>query len=329
MWAAYALEYTSIYVGKQLALVAVWWERSEELLRSEIWLAIEEDRLDDAATLIEMNRGYGYPHNNEWDAEVARRSTFFYAAKRAPEDIYRGLAYGEMENAVSTSVAITSDFFVIGDFRDLANQAYQVSQGEELDKLVTGLAAIGIVTTFGTPIVDGGVSLAKAAARQTAKQSAGFRRLLSSKVTSAVDFAELKRVLKGSEFSPSGMERLSHGIKRALHFERVSDFFSDLGVIVRNSGGVQNSLFLVKKVSDADSLKAVKRASAGLGDKTALMVRLGGERVIKVFGRLFQKLLWLIGAILGSLLSILQILILIVLGRWSGGGGAKISAATN
>ncbi|WP_286855261.1 hypothetical protein [Spongiibacter sp.] len=327
MWLGYAFEYTSVLLGRQLALAIVWWERSPELLRLEISSALDEDRLEDARALIKMNEAYGYPHRPEWDEEVARKSTFLYAAKRAPKEVYRGVAYGEMTSAVSASAAITSDFFVIGDFRDLAMQGYQVSQGEEMDKLVAGLAAFGIVTSFGAPILDGGVSLAKAAARQTARQSAGFGKLLSARVVSAVDYAELSVALKQAEFSPTGAKLLSGKVRRSLRFEKISDFFSDLGAIVRNSGGISNALVMTKYISDTDTLKSVRRATAGFGEKTVLVVRIGGERVIKVFGRLFQKLLWLIGAIFTGLLTLLQLLLIFILGR--SGSSGKSSLVTS
>lgn len=321
MWAAYAAEYTSIYVGKKFATLVVWWERSEELLRQEIELAIKEDRLDDAFSFIEMNKDYGYPHDSQWDTEIARKSTFFYKAKMVPAQAARGLAYGEMDSPVSTTVSIASDFFVIGDVRDLAHEGYRVSKGEELNKLVAGLAAIGLVTTFAMPVVDGGVSFAKAVAKQvtkkTAKKSSRFGELLTSKVSEAVDFNLLSSQLKKAEFSPAGVRRLSAGIGDSLHFERVTGFFYDLGVIQSKSGGTRNAMFLIKRVDGGDSLQAVKRASIGFGDKTVLMVRLGGEKVIKVFSRLFQKLVWLIGAIFSALVFLIQVLVLVFTGTAS------------
>lgn len=327
LMAGYAYDYTSVALGKQFALLVIWWERSPELLSMEISSALDEDRLDDARALIKMNGGYGYPHRDEWDEEIVRKSTFLYAAKKAPSEVYRGVAYGEMNSKVSTSAAITSDFFVIGDFRDLAMEGYKVSQGEELDKLVAGLAAFGIVTTFGTPVVDGGVSLAKAAARQTAKQSAGFRKLLHSRVVEAVNYTELRKSLQVAEFTPSGIKDLSVAVKKSIRLDGITEFFRELGLIARNSGGLGNALAITKHASDMDTLKAVRKATQGLGDKTALMVRLGGERVIKVFGRLFQKLVWLVGAILTGLLTLLQILLLFIAAR--SGRDAHLQAASS
>lgn len=312
MWAGFAFDYTSIYVGKKFATLLVWWERSEGLLEQEIELAIQEDRLDDAKTLIEMNGDYGFSHDLEWDPEIARKSTYLYKAKRAPSQAARGIAYGEMDNPVSTTATMATDFFVIGDIRDLAHQGYKVSKGEELDKLVAGLAAIGLATTFASPVVDGGVSLAKAAVKQTAKHSSGFGRLLKSKVSEAVDFDLLTSKLKKTEFTPAGVSKLSDGIGESLHFNRVSGFFRDLGIIQSRSGSSSNAISLIKYAKNGDSLQAIKRASIGFGKKTAVMVRLGGEKIIKVFGRLFQKVVWLIIAIFGTVLFVLQILMLAV-----------------
>lgn len=304
-WAGYAYEFTSVVVGKHLAVLVVSWERTPALLQSEISLALDEDRLDDARLLIRMNQSYGYPHSSDWDRELERKSTFIYAAKRAPKQVYRGVAYGEMASTVSASAAITSDLLGVGDFRDLAIESYKLSKGEEIDKLVAGLAAFGVVTTL-APTIDGGVSLAKAAARQMAKQNAPFRELLLEQVAGAVNYAELSKSLKAADFSTSGAAALSANVKRSLRLDNVAGFFREIGIIAQNSGGVRNSLALINHVSDMDTLKNVRRATQGFGEKTALMVRLGGERMIKVFGKVFQRLLWLAGAIFCALATLMQ-----------------------
>lgn len=310
-WAGYAYEYTSVAIGKKIALLVIWWDMTPELLHTEINLSLEEDRLEDARFLIRMNQEYGYPHRVTWDEELERKSTFLYAAKKAPKDVYRGVAYGEMASKVSTSAAITSDLVGIGDFRDLAVQGYKVSKGEELDKLIAGLAAFGVVTTFATPILDAGVSLAKAAARQTAKQSSGFRNLLSEQLAGAINYNELSHSLAASENAPNGLIVLSERVNRSLRFDKISDFFKELGIIANNSGGMRNSLTLVSRATDMDGLKAVSHATKAFGDQAAIMVRLGGEKVVRAFGKRFQRLVWLIAAVLTLVLVLIQIAFLV------------------
>ena len=314
-WAGYAIEITSNAIGRQIAIAVIWWERSEERLKEEITSAIEEDRLDDAERLITMNSEYGYPHDPLWDSEIARRSTFFYAAQQAPKQVAKGVVYGDTDSTVAMAASLTTDFVVLGDIRDLVREGYKVSQGEEMDKLVAGLAAIGLLTTYATPVVDGGVSVAKALARQSRKQGKGIRRLLTTKVNEVVDYAELEAAFSRATYTPEGVRTLAGEVKRNLHFERASAFFADLGTIRSNAGGTVNAMFLLKRVGDNEGLQALKRASASFGEKTALMVRLGGDKVIRAFSTAFQKMLWLASAILMSVLGIFQVILMIFTAR--------------
>ena len=142
-----------------------------------------------------------------------------------------------------------------------------------------------------------------------------------------MNYTELRKSLQVAEFTPSGIKDLSVAVKKSIRLDGITEFFRELGLIARNSGGLGNALAITKHASDMDTLKAVRKATQGLGDKTALMVRLGGERVIKVFGRLFQKLVWLVGAILTGLLTLLQILLLFIAAR--SGRDAHLQAASS
>jgi hypothetical protein len=336
MWAGYAFEYTSVAVGRKVVIFLVWWERSELKMSDEIALAIAEDRLDDAATLIQMNSDYSFPHSNSWDKEIARKSTFFYAAKTVPVQAAKGVFLGDMDSPTSLAATIASDLFVVGDIRDLGVQAYRVSRGEELDRLVAALATIGVVSSAviyatggaATPAAAG-VSIAKIIAKKSAKNSAKagkevkrFRGFLESKTREVVDFDLISVELKGIELSPAGVQAFSTKFRSNIHFDKASQFFSDVGTIKANSGGIRNSIELLGRVADDDSLKAVKRATKAFGEKTVLMVRLGGPKVVKVFSRLFQKLVWLVGALITTAIVAVQCIwiSISIIRKYSSGG---------
>jgi len=336
MWAGYAFEYTSVAMGRKVAIFLVWWERSEQKMSDEIALAIEDDRFDDAATLIQMNSDFSFPHRNSWDEEIARKSTFFYAAKTVPVQAAKGVFLGDMTSPASLAGTVISDLIVVGDIRDLGVQAYRVSRGEELDSLVAALATIGVVSSAATYATYGaatpaaaGVSIAKTVAKKSAKNSAKagkeakrFRGFLESKTREVVDYDLLAAELKKMELSPAGVQAFATKFRSNIHFDKASQFFSDVGTIKTNSGGIRNSIELLGRVADDDSLNAVKRATSAFGKKTVLMVRLGGTKVLKVFSRLFQKFIWLISALITTAIVAVQCIWITIsmIRKYSSGG---------
>ena len=84
----------------------------------------------------------------------------------------KGLLNGDTMSSEAMTGTFISDFLVIGDIRDLGKQGYKAATGQEVDRMVAGLSALGIATSVasaipqpGEPAVasaDLGISLLKA-----------------------------------------------------------------------------------------------------------------------------------------------------------------------
>ena len=84
----------------------------------------------------------------------------------------RGFVTGKPEDVASAAGMLTGDLFVFGDVRDVVREGWHGLRGEEVDKLVLGLAGTGIAVTAGLYASAGlaaparaGLSVAKAARR--------------------------------------------------------------------------------------------------------------------------------------------------------------------
>ena len=62
----------------------------------------------------------------------------------------RGLIVGEPDDLVSLAGTALGDLFVFGDIRDAVREGSRIAQGQEVDHLILGLAAVGIAVTAGT-----------------------------------------------------------------------------------------------------------------------------------------------------------------------------------
>jgi hypothetical protein len=78
-------------------------------------------------------------------------------------DFARGAVTGRAEGAAGLAGAIGTDLVVpfFGDARDAATQLWRQAQGQEVDRLVLGLAAVGLMV----PVVQGATDPMKAALR--------------------------------------------------------------------------------------------------------------------------------------------------------------------
>jgi hypothetical protein len=180
----------------------------------------------------------------------------------------RGFITGKPEDVASAAGMLTGDLFLFGDVRDVVREGWHGLRGEEVDKLVLGLAGTGIVVTAGVYASAGlaaparaGLTVAKAAKR------GGHMGL------------PLMRLLK--------LEKR----------EKLVEFVSDLGKVQQRTSlrGALEGLKIAehpKDVARLASLAAVK------GTKTRAIVKLLGRGAIFLTTSLFTLASWMFWALL-------------------------------
>lgn len=108
--------------------------------------AIASNSGDRAKTLID-----------ERDAAQRERDSLWRKAK----DVGRGAVTGSGDSLEALAGAVATDFFLIGDIRDLTIQGYRGAMGQETDELIILLSSVGVATTL-APEVDWAPSILKA-----------------------------------------------------------------------------------------------------------------------------------------------------------------------
>lgn len=85
-------------------------------------------------------------------------------ARKLATRCFRGAWVGRSEDVAGASCALVSDFFVVGDLRDLTRQGVRFAKGEKTDYFLAALSGAGIALTV-LPEMDLGVNVVKFARR--------------------------------------------------------------------------------------------------------------------------------------------------------------------
>jgi hypothetical protein len=180
----------------------------------------------------------------------------------------RGFITGKPEDVASAAGMLTGDLLLFGDVRDVVREGWHGLRGEEVDKLVLGLAGAGIAVTAGVYASAGlaaparaGLTVAKAAKR------GGHMGL------------PLLRLLK--------LEKR----------EKLVEFVSDLGRVQQRTGlrGALDGLKVAEHPRDVARLAGL---AAVKGTKTRAVVKLLGRGAIFLTSSMFTLASWVFWALL-------------------------------
>ena len=151
---------------------------------------------------------------------VAEQSSTSHYAKR----FLTGLVVGEADDVASLSGTVAGDLFVFGDIRDVVREGKHLAMGEDTDRLVLGLAAVGLVVTAATYVSVGGVAPLRAGltlvkdARKVGRLGEGLTQWAGRSAREMVDAPVLQHaVASGSVLRPG---QTMTAIKAAFRAEK-------------------------------------------------------------------------------------------------------------
>ncbi|SDX18620.1 hypothetical protein [Thiocapsa roseopersicina] len=236
---------------------------------------VAEERYADAAGYLDFFMAYDYvnqdPAARALHAEIQSvRDSLSYQAGKLSE----GLISGSSDENIGRGAGVITDLFVIGDIRDLANQATKFVQGEDVDEVVTALASIGLVAT--------GAQLASIGA--TAGTAGAAAPTVAASTTAKGGIIILKAARKLGKLPPWLGKAIIKGaktVKQTKKLDAVTDLFNDVYRLAKTRGG----LTLLSKTTDAASLRRMAKLADTFGDQTATLYRIGGNSFVRAAGR--------------------------------------------
>jgi hypothetical protein len=233
----------------------------------EIETALGAGDTDLARSFVELSAERAVALDPGLIAKVEGAEREAASAKSRVASFARGFFTGRPEDMASAAGMVTGDLFVFGDVRDVVREGWRGLNGEEMDKLVLGLAGTGIAVTAGV-YFSGGLA---------APARAGLSVVKAARRSGHIG-APLVRLLK--------MEKR----------ENVIQFVSDIGRVQSRTGirGALDGLKIAERPGDAAKLAALAAAKGG---KTRAIIKVLGRGAIMLSTGLFNLAWWMFWAL--------------------------------
>ena len=275
-----------------------------DLVSQNIEAALAANDVDLADSFVSLAREKNIPLGDDLltrvSDKVAEQSTSSHYAKR----FLTGLVVGEADDVASLSGTVAGDLFVYGDIRDVVREGKHLATGEDVDQLVLGLAAVGLVVTAATYVSVGGVAPLRAGltlvkdARKDGRLGEGLTRWAGRSAREMVDTPVLQHAIaSGSVLRPG---QTMTAIKAAFRAEKAGALVrlaKDVGRVGEKAGirAAQDTLKIAEGPKDV--ARAARLAEAKGGQTRAILKVLGRGALLLVTGA-FNLTLWLFGALL-------------------------------
>ena len=241
----------------------------------------------------------GEEHLKRVSDAVAEQSSSSHYAKR----FVTGLVTGEADDVASLSGTVAGDLFVFGDIRDVVREGKHLAMGEDTDRLVLGLAAVGLVVTAATYVSVGGVAPLRAGltlvkdARKVGRLGDGLTKWAGRSAREMVDAPMLQHaVASGSVLRPG---QTMTAIKAAFRAEKAGALVrlaKDAGRVGEKAGirAAQDTLKIAEGPKDV--ARAARLAESKGGQTRAILKVLGRGALLLAAGA-FNLTLWVFGAL--------------------------------
>jgi len=182
------------------------------------------------------------------------RESFTYQTNKFVEGISTGIS----DEAIGQVSAIGSDFFLIGDLRDLALEGTHYYKDEEVDMVLVSLSTIGLVASASTIVSLGGSAVAKS----------GISVLKLAHKSKAIPTWLATYLIKQAK-----------QIRHTKNVENIKPLLSDLDLMQKNSG-LTNTLKLLSQTQSLKELKKTAKLTKRYGHETPILLKLSNKQII-------------------------------------------------
>jgi len=220
------------------------------------------------------------------DAVVEENSTSHLVKRFAT-----GLVTGNADDVASLSGTVAGDLFVFGDIRDVVREGKHLAMGEDTDRLVLGLATVGLAVTAATYVSVGGVAPVRAGltlvkdARKVGRLGEGLTQWAGRSARDMVDGPMLQNaVASGSVMRPG---QTITAIKAAFRAEKAGALVrlaKDVGRVGEKAGtrGALDTLRIAEGPKDV--ARAARLAESKGGQTRAILKVLGRGALLLATG---------------------------------------------
>jgi hypothetical protein len=274
------------------------------LLEQGIGAALAASDADLAASFVDLAREKNISLSEDLSRRVreavAEENSSAHFAKR----FATGLVTGDADDVASLSGTVAGDLFVFGDIRDVVREGKHLAMGEDTDRLVLGLATVGLAVTAATYVSVGGVAPVRAGltlvkdARKVGRLGEGLTQWAGRSAREIVDTPMLQQaVATGSVLRPG---QTMTAIKAAFRAEKAGALVrlaKDVGR-VGEKAGTRGALDTLRIAEGPKDVARAARLAESKGSQTRAILKLLGRGALLLAVGSFNLTLWVFGALL-------------------------------
>lgn len=265
----------------------------------EIAAALAKDDAELARSLADLAASRGIEISGPLLQQIGDAEEF--SLTRSAGQLLDGVVTGQADSPTAFAGAVASDLTVVGDVRDLAQQAWAYPNQ---DNLTVALAATGIVMTAALTFSGGtsaagkvGVSALKAAKRM-GRLSKALEKQLIRLTADAVDSRVLRDI--GRNLGDWNITAAADEAKRLIK-PRVVQELGQTGSALEGvfaKQGYRGTLQVLESAETTGDVRQLERMSDRLGNKFrgALLLKRGARLTFRFGEFLFHVMSWLISA---------------------------------
>jgi hypothetical protein len=277
---------------------------NQAVVEQNIEAALAANDADLANSFVELAREKDIVIAEDLSLRVSEAVTEENSSSHFAKRFATGLVTGNADDVASLSGTVAGDLFVFGDIRDVVREGKHLAIGEDTDRLVLGLATVGLAVTAATYLSVGGVAPVRVGltlvkdARKVGRLGEGLTAWAGRSARDMVDTPMLQNaVASGSVMRPG---QTASAIRAALHAEKAGALVrlaKDVGRVSEKAGirAAQDTLRIAEGPKDV--ARAARLAESKGGQTRAILKVLGRGALLLAAGA-FDLTLWVFGALL-------------------------------
>jgi hypothetical protein len=228
-------------------------------------------------------------------------------ASSAPQVATRfatGLVTGNADDVASMAGTVAGDLFVFGDIRDVAREGKHLVMGEDVDRVILGLAAAGLAITAATYVSVGGAAPVRTGltlvkdARKVGRIGEGLTAWVGRSARDVVDAPMLRTAMADASVMRPG--QTVDAVKAAFRAEKAGGLVrlaKDVGR-VGEKAGTRGALDTLRIAEGPKDVARAARLAESKGGQTRAIMKMFGRGALLLAAGAFNLTLWVFWALL-------------------------------
>lgn len=289
---------------------------TKQQIEQDLEANLQQGELDEARRTLALAEFFSYDIDTAaWQQRIDERDTLHHRVGKGVEGFTKGFVSGKGSDGYAIAGAMTSDFTVVGDVRDLSEQYQRYEEGKPVNQLIVTLSGIGIGLTAMT-IGTVGASLPPKAgtsvlkfSNKTGRMSKEFSQELLQKSQKAFDWQSFSRLAK-TDSSLKGIKQAAKQTYNPQAAKQLSKMATQANNI-RRSTSTADTVYLMKFIDNSNDLRRMEKVASHYGTYTKGIMKFLGKsalRGMKVLKKTMAFILSLISSIVSGVMSLLSLM---------------------